>query len=680
MKQYVLLTACLALLLGVTACSGKFSEHLDPQLAIQVSGDSNLMEFAEVDKKDSPEDECPSGASTACSLGCCPTGLIAGPDCEYCFEYYEFNPLGEGQTRREAVVSVYNNGDDDLTIDEIYFQEDRDLEVEGKADEIEESIFLEQEGAYDPTDSDTFPLLIETGLGAPKLQFRVVYEPEPGDMGIVSKTLVIKSNDPEFRSLGEKYKMIFRVKNVGPEMKVNRKSITYSCVSGVSHETIIVDNIGTDVLAINKIDFASPTSEFSITNPPSLPLYIPKKGNPDYNSLSFTVRYDPGDDNYDDENQIVITTNDPHLSAFKLIIPIDVQQAPAKLEFSNDSPFAYLDFSNESSHVVNIYNKHSDECSDMCAEGKQCCGCPIQLKGVDIEPEDAVDWYTTVARDPTSGDELPLPRSLKGGAAIEFVVSYEKPAGHPEDKNGTMCIRYVSPLAGPQEHCVNLMAHSQCEFSVAPLNQLLHFNSVSPADVKEKPAVLVNSGSAACTVSHVSVTDKWSGASEDFSLKEVIPGDSKIEPFSIMPVWIQFSPHSQQDLTGKLVIEYVDDVVGIVETVINLNGTKEQECVLPVAEPGTYMDVKAGQTVNLNGCGSSSGDCGSPIFDNGYIWYLVSKPEASGYSLNAEGGCVTPFSPDVAGTYEIGLLVYDSKDFYQSDLAITTIDVAPAEE
>jgi len=41
---------------------------------------------------------------------------------------------------------------------------------------------------------------------------------------------------------------------------------------------------------------------------------------------------------------------------------------------------------------------------------------------------------------------------------------------------------------------------------------------------------------------------------------------------------------------------------------------------------------------------------------------------------------VTPFSPDVAGTYEIGLLVYDSKDFYQSDLAITTIDVAPAEE
>ena len=680
MRQPVFAACCLVAMLALANCSSKFSEHLDPQLAISVDGDFKQMNIEKAEQLSSAEDTCYDGNKSAvCDQACCDYALAHGSGCEYCHEFYEFNPLGEGQERRDVLVELYNNGDADLEVEEIFWLEDRQLRVEGRLGEIDNSIFIEAEGAFDATDEDIYaPFVIETSLATPKLQFRVVYEPPVGDMAIHSKTLVVKTNDPDFGPYDDAYRLVFRVKNIGPEMQVNRKSVTFSCVSGCTEETIIVDNIGTDTLEIKQISFASPTSEFDISNPPVLPAFIKKKGDPSYNALTFKVRYCPGDENYDDTNNLEIYSNDPHLPGMKLVIAIKVVQAPAILAFSDDSPFGYLDFSDETTHKINIYNKHADECKEFCPEDEQCCGCPIQIKGVDFDPPDAVDWYTVVAKDPSNDETLPLPRSLKGGGSIAFQVDYAKPAGHPEDKNATMCIRYVAPEAGPQNYCASLMAQSSCEFSVAPNSQVLQFNSSSPAEVKEKPAILINNGSAACTVSHVSVSDKWGGVSKDFSLKDVIPGGSKVEPFTLLPVWVQFSPHST-DLTGKLVIEYVDDLAGVLETVVNLSGTKENQNVLPIAEPGVYEGVVAGQSLNLNGCSSTAGEKGHPVFDNGYIWFLLSKPADSGAKLNIESGCITPFVPDLPGKYEVGLIVYDNTNYYQSDLAIATIDVAAAE-
>jgi len=332
-------------------------------------------------------------------------------------------------------------------------------------------------------------------------------------------------------------------------------------------------------------------------------------------------------------------------------------------------------------HSVNIYNQASSECQDLCPDKGQCCGCPIQIKGVDMDPEDVAQWYTVTPKDPTNDTVLALPRALKGGAAIEFEVAYQKPAGHPEDRNGTMCIRYVSPLAGPQNYCVSLMSKSQCEFSVGPVSQVLHFNSASPSEVKEKPVVLYNTGSAACNVSSVSITDKWGSVSEDFSLKDVFAGNTQIGPFEMKPVWVEYSPHST-DLNGKLVIKYTDDAAGEVDTTVSLIGAKEQACKLPVADPGKadqYASATAGQSVTLNGCGSATGSCGEAIFDNGYIWLLLAKPKDSTALLNMEGSCMATLQPDLPGDYEVGLIVYDAVAFLQSDLSTVKFTAKAAE-
>ena len=194
----------------------------------------------------------------------------------------------------------------------------------------------------------------------------------------------------------------------------------------------------------------------------------------------------------------------------------------------------------------------------------------------------------------------------------------------------------------------------------------------------EKPVVLINNGTVPCTLNKLSVTDNWGSASADFSLKEGPFGETSLSPFGLLPVWIQFSPH--EDYVGQLNIEYVDDLAGSVEIAVDLYGDKVEHCALPVADPGHgYDNAVAGELLTLDGCGSSAGACGSSIYEGGYIWFLLSKPEGIAAQLNTEGSCTTSFVPDVAGQYEVALMVYDGTSFFQSELATTVVSVGPVD-
>jgi hypothetical protein len=661
MRYILALTVALGLGLGLLACNGLVKGER-PLMELQIGGDWLNLEYGTGPSKKEDE-ECESGYEAQSATYCCPNGMVAGPD-GYCYEYREFEPILQGELSKSMEVSLSNAGEKPLRVDNIYIEEGGNPYITIK--------WLA--GYPEPAD---FPYTVEPDLPAPPIRFLVVYDPQPGLVDVSSAMLVIESNHPDFenKTFDNKYKMLFTVESVGPKTRVDKTKITYGCVTGCSTTPVTIDNEGTDTLTISSIDFASPSSEFSISNPPSLPIDVPRKGDPNYNAVTFSVMYCPGDDSWQDTNTLRIVTNDTSLPNQMLDIPVEVKQSPALLEFSTDSPFGYLDFSELSQHSVNIFNTPASECNHLCSDSGHCCGCSIQIEDVTFDPPDSGDWYNFVALDPTTDQQLTLPRALKGGASIQFDVYYQKPAGHPEDRNSTMCVKYVAPLSGPQDYCVSMIAKSQCQFAIGPTNQSLHFNSASPSDVKEKPVVLINNGSAPCTIDGVSVANKWDGASEDYALKDVFTGGTQIPAFTVMPVWVTYSPHSD-DLSGKVTVEYQDDLVGAVETVVQLSGAKELDCALPIADAGDgYDGYGAGESVVLDGCGSAAGECGASIYENGYIWFLLDKPAGSTAQLNTEGGCITQFVPDAAGTYEIGLIVYDQETFYQSDLGTTSITV-----
>lgn len=668
MKHLALSGARTALLVVFVGCVGCNSLSIGERsrLELQVGGDYIYSENAKATAKDG-DGLCEDNEVAVSATHCCDGGFGLGADESTCMPEYKFESVGQGEPAKQTKVQVSNDGNRDLIIESVHLEEGGNP-----------YITLDFNGLLG---EDDFPITIEPDLTAPKLEFLVHYAPKTGIVDITSAVLVFKTNDERFQgsSFNGEFRMLFTVEAIGPKLKVDKTAVTYGCVTACSYTPIKLDNAGTDTLVIDKIEFASPSSEFGLTNPPALPIEIPPLGDPSYNAVMFNIEYCPADDYWEDENTLKIGTNDPTLTNQTLSIPVDVKQSPALLDFSTDSPFGYLDYSEESSHSINIYNKPASECDHLCADEGHCCGCSIELQRVEFDPEDAVDWYTVTAKDPTKDTVLTLPRALKGGEAIQFDISYQKPAGHPEDKNGTMCIEYTTPLSHAQSYCASLIAQSQCQFSLAPLNQSLQFNSVSPSEVKEKVAVIINNGSAPCTISHVSVTNKWQSASDDYELKDVIPGGTEVAPFSLLPVWVNFSPHSD-DLQGILNIEYEDDLVGTVPESVLLSGSEALACALPTTDTGgPYEGYVAGETINLNGCDSEGGDVkdceGGDIFENGYIWYLLAKPENSTAKLNAEGGCITQFVPDVAGEYQLGFHVYDKVNYYQSDLGTETIIV-----
>ena len=643
-----------------------------PQLEVEIGGQEFYGEYCPATKK-TPDESCPENLEPQKETLCCPSGLFLGPG-ETCYERYSFE-LSEGQSSSQVVVELSNSGGENLQVTGVYLEEGASSIV---------SLLWDGGGTDQPPD---FPITLEPGPPADWFSFVVNYTPVVGfDYAIAPRAvLVIESNDPRYDKgdYQHKYKVLISrsAGEVGVAAELNRKNITYGCVADCSSEKVTIDNQGTDTLVISKMDFEGASSEFLLFDLPELPVEIPPEGDPGHGPLTFSVQYCPADDYYHDTNVLLITTNDMRYPDGVIALPLKVVQATAILEFSGDSPLSYLDFREEKVHSVIISNKAASECDELCPDKGQCCGCPIQIKGVDMEPADLAQWYTVTARNPVDDSVLSLPCFLGGGAAIEFEVAYQKPAGQSEDRTGTLCIWYVSPSAGPQSYCVNLMAKKQCALAIAPVNQVLHFNSASPSEVKEKPVVLYNTGAAPCTVTSVKLTDKWGDASEDFSLKKPFAGNTQLPPFSLEPVWIQYSPHST-DLIGKLGVTYVDGEAGQVDTTVSLIGTKEQGCKLAVADPGTpdaYAGATAEQTMSLDGCSSSPGSCGDAIFESGYIWFLLSRPEDSTVMLNTEGTCMTSFQPDVPGEYEIGLMVYDKVAFLQSDLATVKFTAKAAE-
>jgi hypothetical protein len=461
-------------------------------------------------------------------------------------------------------------------------------------------------------------------------------------------------------------------------LHVDCKAIVFACINGCSTKTVLLDNYCTDTLTIELLQFAQASSDIDLVNPPPLPIDIPEAGHPSYSPVSFGIRYCPSDQNYDDSNTLLIKTNDLSLKGGTLEIPVEVKPTPGILEFAHDEDLLYLDFTKKATHWVSMHNKPAFEYTDLCADADVCCGCPISVKDVVLDPPDAGAWYTVIPTDPVTEESLSLPHALNCGDTIRFDVSYQIPAGQSGDRNATMCIQYVAPFVGPQNYCVGLHAADVCEFSLAPVHQILDFNSPSAAEVKEKPVVLINNGTVPCTVSKLSVTDKWGRATADFELKDGPIGEIAVPPFGLLPIWVQFSPH--EELSGQLNIEYVDYLAGTVGANVTLVGHKGDNCALPVADPGDgYDNAVAGDWLTLDGCGSSGGECGSPIYEHGYLWYLLSKPEGSTAQLNTEGTCMTSFVPDVAGQYVVALMVYDGTDFFQSELATTVVTVVPVD-
>ncbi len=133
-------------------------------------------------------------------------------------------------------------------------------------------------------------------------------------------------------------------------------------------------------------------------------------------------------------------------------------------------------------------------------------------------------------------------------------------------------------------------------------------------------------------------------------------------PFSVSPSLILDKPgtYTVQLLVHDGTVESDPDTV----TISTVNSK-------PVADAGPDLAAQVGETVHLDGRGSTDAD-GDPLT---YQWSLLSMPVGSAATLTNATTAQATFVPDVAGTYVAQLVVHDGTVDSDPDTATVTVNV-----
>ncbi len=173
-------------------------------------------------------------------------------------------------------------------------------------------------------------------------------------------------------------------------------------------------------------------------------------------------------------------------------------------------------------------------------------------------------------------------------------------------------------------------------------------------------AVITLNGSQSSDVDGDSLTYQWSLVS-----KPATSSATLIDPTSV-------TPNFTIDGFGQYVVQVVvhdGTVASVADTVVidTLNSP-------PVAAAGADTAGQVGQTITLNGSGSSDAD-GNALT---YQWGLVSTPPGSTATLQQESTATPSFVLDRAGTYSAQLVVNDGLATSQPDtVTISTLNTKP---
>jgi hypothetical protein len=256
--------------------------------------------------------------------------------------------------------------------------------------------------------------------------------------------------------------------------------------------------------------------------------------------------------------------------------------------------------------------------------------------------------------------EPPGELRLTPGASAEVSVIYT--SGNPAD---AAWVSVFSDSAARPEARVQLLGGT-----IGPAIALdppaVHFGPVLRDTVGTQEVRVLNLGTAPLTVTGLSVV----GAG--FSLDAGVATPFQVEPGADAPLALHFSPPSSGAFTGTLWVES-DAPTSVVSA--PLDAQSGQPIAVCRADPPT-VDANAEPT-DLIGSDSYDAEGGTIV---AWDWTLLSRPPGSGAVLpTSSGAVIRGFRPDLAGAYEVVLVVTNDAGL-RSEPCVTVVDAVPSQD
>jgi PKD domain len=149
-------------------------------------------------------------------------------------------------------------------------------------------------------------------------------------------------------------------------------------------------------------------------------------------------------------------------------------------------------------------------------------------------------------------------------------------------------------------------------------------------------------GSQSYDLAGFPITYQWSFVSKPAGSSATLTGPTTATPSFVA------------DVAGDYSIQLiVTDSLGTASTPTTVNVSFSD--VAPIANAGSSQSAVVGETVTLNGSGSTDSD-GEPLT---YQWSVVSAPSGSKAAISTPTAEIASFVPDLPGTYVVQLIVND---------------------
>lgn len=572
-------------------------------------------------------------------------------------------------------VEIFNPGNEDLLIESINWETDpaTGQAIHNQYVELKDLEALVGIDGYAPVvGGDQFGL-----------SFKVVYNPpafKALDDWTTSK-LVIKSNalnDKGTAALPE-MTVSFSMPQEIPSPVFNPQSKTFhnALPNKPETETFEIGNdseMGTAPFTVLDITLESPTTEFKLTSLPNLPALVPAYNDPGYAPVTFQVIYHPVDDGNDSNAVWVYLDTNPGVPEV-LTLDSDTLTGDYALSYSHPQNLDFTNVNQVETRTVNV----------------QSLGpAPLLLKEPTIQEDEAsVVFSVTGFKVPTNPEQpatlvTQWPQALTTGKSIDFEVTYSPPAGTDEPPNGELVIPYEKPENG--DIILPLYAGTPKPKIVLgpPSGNISVTADMAGAETGVRRVIVYNQGNGNLEIKGITVTGTFNLPSKVFQLVAPPAPGTIVPPHSLIVLDLSWDLSQLDDAEGDtetLTITYFEPFTGMDQPAnFGLFAKDKGTETPPVASPGSpadYPGLLAGEPLVLKATGVDSGSLSTSI-DN-YYWFLTAKPAGSTAYLNVIGTSQQAFTPDVAGDYEVTLIVETSGDgnFLVSGEATVTLTVAP---
>jgi len=576
-------------------------------------------------------------------------------------------------------VDIINPGNAPLTVESIDWARDPDTDVRLKNQHVE----IDWQGAIGP---NSFPFEVREGGGNP-LSFSIRFVP-PQKFGqplldLSDSVLVIRSNartsDGNARIAEVRITFTFQQEIAIPRVDPSGYVFTNASLARPERQDFrIVNGDGaTKSFRVLDVRLESPSQEFRLLGVPSAGATVLEPNNPGYQAIPFTVEYQPLDD-LPKTNAILVETDVTAGGILRVPLSTSLVTGSYSLSYSSPSAFDFTTvFQPETRSVI------------ISSDGPG----PITIRTPRIEPEEARGDFSFVGYIPSTtpeGQDTEItgwPRGLDVGRTIRIDVRFQPANDGSDTANGQLIIPYDSP--DPGTIVLDLFSgQPKSKLVVAPITDNVYVTGdVTAGQTGTRKIVLYNEGNGPLVLVH-GETKSTFGAAQIYSLAG--PFDTTSVPVGgvrVIDVAYDLSAVGSTTSTVSEFFEltYYNDFTGQNETrTVGLLAAHHQGLTLPTADPGTsaqYAGMTAGESITLNGGGSTPGGGTFDANQRPYVWYLTAKPGGSMARLNAQtNGPVATFVPDVPGDYTIELVVFSSSGgtLLYSAPASVTITVDPS--